>query len=273
MSPNLPREIHKAKIFDGNSFLCLDAGNADSVNFIFFRVWNNTLEVQFCPSGRKEDLQIDLWVPVVDMSVTTLEALKKKLQDLINECYTLVNSVSIGDAIGQWKQAVVSTFITQIKNAEVPLLSPTPTVLELSNALSTLQENKRKFEQSKNTIVSLAKDKLYQLIMICKALYDESGNKLGESLDGFYDPDEREVFQKHINTAWYVYNDASANERQVNQAYDILLLAYNNFKNSVLSGVVNTAELSKSIAKAEKALSNATVMPEFGEITKPTRLV
>lgn len=267
---NEPRKIHKAEIFDGQSFQLLDAGNADSVNFIFFRVWNNTLEVQFCPSGRKTDLDSDLWVPVVDMSVTTLSSLKQKLQELINECYTLVQSVIIGDGIGQWKQSVVSNFITQIKNAEVPLLSPTPTVLELSNALSTLQENKRKFELAKNTVVSLAKDKLYQLILICKALYDESADQVAESMDGYYDPDDREVFNKHINTAWYVYNDSSATERQVKQAYSILEIAYNNFKNSKFNaGNIDTSVLKTAIDKANTALDTATEIPTVEPIQRP----
>lgn len=255
-----PRKMNLPKVFTGKDFIPLDSNNANTVNFIAFRIWNNNLEVQYNPSGNPEDLDPDLWVPIVDMGVTTVESLKKKLTDLIEVCRIRVNEVPQGMAIGQWKPDIVNNFSIQINTAEIPLLSQNPSVIDLSKAYNKLVEDKKKFEMAKNTAVSLVKDRLYVLILECQQISDNAIT--AEGVSGYYDPDDKMTFNKHIETALYTYNDKTAVKRQVEEAIVMLTMAKNNFLNS-LNVNINTTALQETITKANTALSNATVIEKL----------
>jgi len=251
------RKTNKVKVFDGESFKLLDAHNADSVNFITFRINNNTLEAQFNPSGNTGDLDSELWVPIVDMGITTLDSLKSKLTTLIEECRILSNNSPQGTSVGQWKPQIVTNFNIQINTAEVPLLSANPTVLVLSTMLSQLTEDKKKFERAVNTTVSLTKDILYALILECTSISDNAIT--AEGVSGVYDPDDKAVFNKHIETALYVYNDITAAVRQVNNARNMLELAKSNFLNSIATNIDVTA-LNTTVTTSKNLISSATIV-------------
>lgn len=255
------RNTNKAQIFDGKKFLPIDSANTDFVNFITFRVniETNTLECQFVPTGNKEDVDENMWVAICDMGVTSIEALKNKLQALIEECRILSNSVPQGMDINMWKPSVVVEFNNQINTAEIPLLTSNPTVLKLSEAYNKLLQDKINFENSKNTVVSLIKDGLWQLIQECEQIY--SAAQTAEGIPGMYDPNDKAVFRSHIDIGLYVYRDITATKAQVETEIEMLTLARDNFlKSKDTSSNVNAEQLRQAVNTAEALIQQAKVL-------------